>query len=68
MEIFILCLLVLVAGVNLVLAVSTSLVLIKIFEVVKMQQYTQEREEDVKRQARGLINVDTPQIPYNLRP
>jgi hypothetical protein len=67
MEIFILCLLVLLAGINLVLAISTSMVLVKIFEIVKMQQYTQELEAEAKRQARGLLDIDTPQVPYSLR-
>lgn len=67
MEIFVLCLLVLITGINLVLAISTSLVLIKIFEIIKMQQSTQELEAEAKRQARGLLDVDTPQVPYSLR-
>lgn len=67
MEIFVLCLLVLITGINLVLAVSTSMVLVKIFEVIKMQQYTQELEVEAKRQARGLLDVETPQVPYSLR-
>jgi hypothetical protein len=67
MEIFFLCLLVLLAGINLILAVSTSLVLIKIFEFVKTIHSNQELEEEAKRQARGLMDIQTPQAPYNLR-
>jgi len=67
MEVFFFCLLVLLAGVNLILAISTSLVLIKIFEIVKGIQQAKELEEEAKRQARGLIDVTTPQTPYSLR-
>lgn len=67
MEIFVLCLLVLLAGINLVLAVSTSLVLIKIFEIAKNQEERYQLEEEARRQARGLFDIETPQVPYSLR-
>jgi len=67
MEIFILCLLVLLATVNLVLAISTSMVLIKIFEISRNQEERYELEEEARRQAKGLIDIATPQAPYNLR-
>jgi len=67
MEAFVLFVLVLLAVVNVVLAISTSIVLAKVFEVVKMQQYTQELKEKATIQARGLLDIDTPQVPYSLR-
>ena len=67
MEIFILCLLVLLAVINLVLAVGTSMVLIKVFEINKNQEERYQLEEEAKQMARGLLDVNTPQVPYNLR-
>ena len=71
MEVFFFCLIVFLAVINLILAISTSLVLIKIFEVVKDVQANQELEEEARRQVqdrlRGLMDVQTPQIPYSLR-
>jgi hypothetical protein len=67
MEIFILCLLVFLAGINLILAISTSMVLIKIFEISKNQEERFQLEEEARRQARGLMDINTPQVPYSLR-
>lgn len=71
MEVFFLCLIVFLAIINLILAISTSLVLIKIFEVVKDVQANQENEEEARRQAqdrlKGLIDIQTGQAPYSLR-
>ncbi len=67
MEIFILCLLVLLAVINLVLAVGTSMVLIKVFEINRNQEERHKLEEEAKLQARGLMDVNTSQVPYNLR-
>jgi hypothetical protein len=67
METFILCLLVLLAGVNLILAISTSMVLIKIFEISRNQEERFQLEEEARRQVKGLMDIDTPQVPYSLR-
>lgn len=67
MEAFVLCLLVFLAIVNLVLAISTSLVLIKIYEISKNQEERYELEEEAKRQVKGLLDITTPQVPYSLR-
>lgn len=67
MEIFILCLLVFLAGINLILAISTSMVLIKIFEISKNQEERFQLEEEARQQARGLMDINTPQVPYSLR-
>jgi hypothetical protein len=67
MEVFFFCLLVLLAVVNLVLAISTSMVLVKIFEIVKTTQDNQAFADEAKLQARGLLDVETPQVPYSLR-
>lgn len=64
---FISFLLILITTINLIISISTSLVLIKIFEIIKNQEERYQLEEEAKRQARGLIDVDTPQVPYNLR-
>ena len=68
MESFVLFLIVLITAINLLVAISTSMVLIKIFEIVKNQEERYQAEEKMKRQARGLIDIDTPQMPYNLLP
>ncbi len=71
MEVFFFCLLVFLAIINLILAISTSLVLIKIFEVVKDVQNNQELEIEAQKQAmdrvKGLMDIQTGQAPYSLR-
>ena len=67
MEVFFLCLLVLLAVVNLILAISTSMVVIKIYEISKMQEERYQADEEAKQLARGLMDVTTPQVPYSLR-
>lgn len=67
MEAFVLFLLVMFAVVNLVIAIGASMLLIKIFEILKIQESRHQLEEDAKVRARGLIDIDTPQAPYNLR-
>lgn len=71
MEVFFFCLLVFLAIVNLILAISTSLVLIKIFEITKEVQANQNLELQARQQAidrvKGLMDVQTPQAPYSLR-
>lgn len=67
MEAFVLFLLLMFAIGNLVMSVSASILLIKIFEILKTQEERHQLEEDAKRKARGLMDIDTPQAPYNLR-
>lgn len=67
MEAFVVCVLVLLALVNLVLAVGMTMVLTKVFEIVKAQEERHQYEEEIKRQARSLIDIETPQVPYSLR-
>ncbi len=64
---FMLCAIVVITILNLVLALSTSMVLIKIYEINKAQEDRYQMEEEAKRQARGLADITTPQIPYDLR-
>lgn len=58
MELFFLCLLTLLALINMALAISTSLVLIKLYEFAKNEEERYQMEEEAKRQARNLIDVD----------
>lgn len=67
MEMFVMCMLVLLAVINLAIAISTSLLLIKTYEVVKTQEERVQLEVEARRQAKGLVDVETPQIPYSLR-
>lgn len=71
MEVFFFCLIVFLAVINMILAISTSLVLIKIFEVVKDVQANQELEFQARQQAqdrlKGLMDIQTGQAPYSLR-
>jgi hypothetical protein len=71
MEVFFFCLIVFLAVINLILAISTSLVLIKIFEIVKEVQVNQDLEFKARQQAldrvKGLMDVETPQAQYILR-
>lgn len=67
MEAFVVCVLVLLALVNVILAIGTSIVLTKVFEIVKTQEERYQYEEELKRQARSLLDIDTPQVPYSLR-
>ncbi len=67
MEMFVMCLLVLLAVVNLAIAISTSLLLIKTYEITKAQEERYQLEVEARRQAKGLVDVETPQIPYSLR-
>jgi len=59
MEVFILCLLVLLAVINLIVAISSSMVLIKVYEISLLQ----EQRYESQRQARGLVD-----IPYRPTP
>jgi hypothetical protein len=56
---FVVLMLVLIAAINLILSISTSMLLIKVFELVKVAEERHQMEEEAKRQARGLMNVDT---------
>lgn len=67
MEIFVLFLIILLTGLNLLVSISTSMVLIKIYDILQNQEERYQTEEHTKRQARSLIDVNTPQFPYNLR-
>lgn len=62
---FILFLLILITGINLIISISISLVLIKIYEIGSLQEKRRQLEEKSKVQNRGLVDVSTPQIPYN---
>lgn len=64
---FVSLLLSLITIVNLVISISTSMVLIKIYEITRNQEERHQLEEEAKRLGRSLIDVDTPQVPYNLR-
>jgi hypothetical protein len=65
---FFFCLLVLLTGINLVLGISTSMVLIKLYEMSRNQEERHEMVEEARRQARGLIEVDRPGAPFVLKP
>jgi len=67
MEAFAFCLIAFLSIVNLILAISTSIVVTKVFEVLKVQEERRELEEEAKRQVRGLLDIETPQVPYSLR-
>lgn len=62
MEIFILCMLFLISLVNLFILASASLILVKIFELLNSSKNGKKPIET------GLVDIATPQIPYNLRP
>jgi uncharacterized membrane protein HdeD (DUF308 family) len=67
MEAFVLFLLVLFAMINLAVMLGVALTMVKIFEMIKNQEERHQMEEEVKRKARGLLDINTPQMPYNLR-
>ena len=59
--------LVIITGINLILALSSSMVLTKVYELVREFEERFQLDEQAKRQARGLMDIDTPQAPYNMR-
>ena len=56
---FVVLMLVLITAINLILSISTSILLIKVFELIKAAEESRQVEEEAKRQARGLMNVGT---------
>ncbi len=67
MEAFVLFLLVLFAMINLAVVLGIALTMVKIFEMIKNQEERHQVEEEAKLRTRGLMDINTPQAPYNLR-
>jgi uncharacterized membrane protein HdeD (DUF308 family) len=67
MEAFVLFLLVLFAMINLAVVLGIALTMVKIFEMIKNQEERHQAEEEAKLRTRGLMDINTPQAPYNLR-
>ena len=67
METFVLFLLVLFAFVTLALIVGIAATVIKIYEILKNQEERHQMGEEAKLRTRGLMDINTPQAPYNLR-
>lgn len=67
MEAFVLFLLVMLTMLNLALTIGMGLTLIKIFEILKNQEERNQLEEEARLRTRGLMDINTPQMPYNLR-
>jgi hypothetical protein len=59
--------LVIFTGINLILALSSSMVLTKVYELVREFEERFQLDEQARRHARGLMDIDTPQTPYNMR-
>ena len=50
--------------INLFLTISNSLVIIRIFDLVKANEERYQANEEKKRIGRHLVDINTPQIPY----
>jgi hypothetical protein len=67
MEIVILLVVILSAGINIFLQISNSLLLIKTFEHLKQIQEDANVDKEVKTRAKGLVDIATEQAVYPLR-
>lgn len=67
MEIVILLVVILSAGINIFLQISNSLLLIKTFEQLKQIQEDKELDKEAKLRAKGLVDIATEQAVYPLR-
>ena len=63
---FIILLLVIVSLINLAVTASVSMLLVKVFDIVRENEERRLAEEELRRKKLGLVNVETPQIPYNM--
>lgn len=63
---FIIFFVLLLTLVNSVLMIGGSMVMVKIYEIVKTQEDRWQKEEAKRRNSRGLNDITTSQIPYDL--
>jgi uncharacterized protein HemX len=67
MDIIILVVVILSAGINIFLQISNSLLLIKTFEQLKQIQEDKELDKEAQQRAKGLVDLVTEQTVYPLR-
>ena len=63
---FVLLLMLAIGIVNLVLTISSSMLLIKTYEIIRQSEERRILEIEAKNAAKGLVDISTPQVPYSL--